>query len=61
MTKGEKAKLYEQLRARAIETVKTITVYLGPKLDAPDVYLAEELLATLRVMHEVRREIGGRP
>lgn len=49
--------LYEALRARARKLSRTIHEYLDPKMDLPDVKRAKELLATLRVMDQVKLEL----
>lgn len=58
MNKAEKEKLYEQLRVRAREDAKTIATHLDQTIDVTNVDLAEELLATLRIMNQLGRETG---
>lgn len=51
--------LYEALRARARALSRTIHEYLDPKMDLPDLGRAKQLLATLRVMDQVKVELDS--
>jgi hypothetical protein len=53
----DNAALYEALRARARTLSRTIHEYLDPKMNLPDIARAKELLATLQVMDQVKREV----
>lgn len=58
MQTEDKEALYGHLRERALENLRTIGQHLADDIDVPRVDLAEDLLASLRIMQQCGREMG---